>query len=391
VRVVVVSAWEPWRRSDGAALILDRQLQILTHRHDIEVLAAGAPRSEADPCHEGVAPTYGSSVRWYGRNRGPAIDHLTRRARSLRSREPAHVGYVERPGLLSALDEAIGGGVDVVHLHGWGTAALWRRAPGVPTVHVAVDPWSANAQNRRVSRPRRLTEIEQRPLIAAHERRHYPHHGAIVVVASRDAETIRRLAPAARVEVIPNGVDLGPEPSHAPDRPVLGFHGVFDSQANVDGARHLVERILPAVRRTVPAAEVRVVGYRPPREIRALAAPGVAVIADAVDMRSELAQIVVHVDWMTSGTGLKNKVLEAMAAARPVVASRLGAEGIGEGPGLLVADDIDDAAATVSDLLRDRRVAAETGRAGRARVATDFGWDANAARIEALWADVVGR
>jgi polysaccharide biosynthesis protein PslH len=390
VRVVVVSAWEPWRTTDGAALVLDHQLRVLAPRHDIMLLAAGAP-DETVPPPASVAETLpGVNVRWFGTRSGSLTDHVARRAWSVRHREPAHVAFVERPGLLAALRDAISEGADVVHLHGWGTAALWRRVAGTPTVHTAIDPWSANAANRRLLLPRRVAEIEQRPLIAAHERRHYPQLGAVVVVTPYDAKTLRELVPAARIEIVPNGVDAGSEQLPLGDRPILGFHGVFDSQANVDAARNLVERLLPAVRRRIPAAEVLLAGRRPPREVKALAGDGVQLVADADDIRGELSKMTVHVDWMTSGTGIKNKVLEAMAAGRPVVASQRGAEGVGEGPGLIVADDVDQAAEIIVELLSDLPIAAETGRAGRARVLADFSWVANAARIEALWMELAG-
>lgn len=208
------------------------------------------------------------------------------------------------------------------------------------------------------------------------------------MVTERDAMTVRELAPTARVEVVPNGVEAGAAPADLPTRPVLGFHGVFDSQANVDAARSLVCDVLPLVRRVVPDAEVVVVGRRPPQQVMALAGDGVRVLADVTDLRAALDEMTVHVDWMTSGAGIKNKVLEAMAAGRPVVSNELGAAGIGEGPGLLVAASLEDAAATISALLRDPAAAAETGRAGRDRVVRDFSWETNAERIEALWAEV---
>jgi glycosyltransferase involved in cell wall biosynthesis len=173
-----------------------------------------------------------------------------------------------------------------------------------------------------------------------------------------------------------------------PARPVLGFHGVFDSQANVDAARSLVVDLLPLVRRTVPEAVVVVVGRRPPREVRSLAGEGVEVHADVPDIAAELAAMTVHVDWMTSGSGIKNKVLEAMAAGRPVVASPLAAEGIGAAPGLVVADTVEAAAARIIDLLCDPSAAAAAGRAGRERVASEFSWQTNTERIESLWAEL---
>jgi glycosyltransferase involved in cell wall biosynthesis len=93
----------------------------------------------------------------------------------------------------------------------------------------------------------------------------------------------------------------------------------------------------------------------------------------------------VHVDWMTSGAGIKNKVLEAMAAGRPVVASAAGAQGIGTGPGLVVGADIDGAAAEVVALLGDAAELRRAGAAARKRVLADFSWDGNAAAIERLW------
>jgi glycosyltransferase involved in cell wall biosynthesis len=292
--------------------------------------------------------------------------------------------------MLDALADAVQDGADLVHLHGWGTAGLWWLVSPVPTVHVAIDPWLLNSANRRTSRLRPALEMGQRRLIAAHEQRNYPRLGGVVVVTDRDAEYVRRVAPGARVEVVPNGVDSGPEPARIGERPVLGFHGVFDSQANVDAARSLVADVLPIVRRTVPDTQVLIVGRRPPREVRSLAGQGIEVRADVPDIRGELEQVAVHVDWMTSGAGIKNKVLEAMAAARPVVTSSLGAEGIGEGPGLLVADSLPNAAETIVGLLRDLPAARETGRAGRERVIEEFSWQANAEHVEALWSELAG-
>jgi glycosyltransferase involved in cell wall biosynthesis len=387
VRVVVVSAWEPWRRSDAAAFVLDHQLQILAARHDITVLAAGAPEAATVPPEAADDTSAAVAMQWFGSDSGRTVDYLSRRLWSLRSREPAHVRYVERPALVAALREAATA-ADVVHLHGWGTAALWQHVSGLPTVHMAIDSWTANAANRRRPAAQRLGELGQRRLIAAHERLHYPRLGAVIVVAERDAALVRAAAPGARVEVVPNGVDVGPDPSPLPARPVLGFHGVFDSQANVDAARALVDEILPRVRRTVPEAAVVLAGRRPPREVRALAGDGVELRADVPDTATELAAMTVHVDWMTSGSGIKNKVLEAMAAGRPVVGSPLAAEGIGSGPGLEVADTVEGAATRIADLLRDPKAAAAAGRAGRQRVASDFSWQTNADRVEALWAEL---
>ncbi|HVW81456.1 MAG TPA: glycosyltransferase family 4 protein [Mycobacteriales bacterium] len=393
MRIVVVSAWEPWRTSDGAAFVLDHQLRRLALRHEVTLLAAGAPVPEVSPVPD-VAGRYGeAAVSWFGSELSPAADYLWRLAWSARSGEPAHVRYVERAALLQAYDDALQTGPDLVHLHGWGTARLAERAgaDGVPAVHVAIDPWATNFANRRLPGLRRVLDRGQLARVARHEQRHYPAAKAVVVVTDADAEAVRAAAPEATVEVIPNGVEPGSQPlPPAADPPVLGFHGVFDSQANVDAAITLVRQILPKVQASVPSARVLLVGRRPPREVRELAGGSVELRADVDDLRTALLDMSVHVDWMTSGAGIKNKVLEAMAAARPVVASAAGAQGIGAGPGLVVSADIDAAAAEAARLLRDEAALRRTGAAARDRVVADFSWDRNAAALEQLWMRVAG-
>jgi glycosyltransferase involved in cell wall biosynthesis len=385
VRVAVVSAWEPWRLSDAAAFVLAHQLQHLASRHEITVLAAGAPAAETAPPPEAAEILPGVELRWFGTDRARSVDFVRRSTRSLRSGEPAHVGFVERPPLLAAFDELVAHGVDLVHLHGWGTAGLAARCPGVPVVHMAIDPWSANHANRRLSLPRRLLNVGQPRRVRNHERRWYPQSSAVVMVTDTDAEAVRSVAPNANVVVVANGVEPGPVPAPPDGTPILGFHGVFDSQANVDAAHSLVTQIWPQVRQRVPAVRVLLVGRRPPRALRELVTRGIELRADVADIRPELERMTVHVDWMTSGSGIKNKVLEAMAAARPVVASPTGAAGVGAGPGVVVVRDVLRAAEEIVSLLADPNALRAAGAAGRERVLADFSWPASAASLEAVW------
>jgi glycosyltransferase involved in cell wall biosynthesis len=211
-------------------------------------------------------------------------------------------------------------------------------------------------------------------------------------VTPEDADVVRQLVPGANVVVVPNGVEAGPAPVPVTaSPPVLGFHGVFDSRANVDAATHLVRDIWPRVRAEVPAATVMLVGRRPNRDVRRLVGPGVELRADVPDIRPCLSQMSVHVAWMTSGAGIKNKVLEAMAAGRPVVASEEGARGIGPGGGLLVAADTQVAASRIVRLLKGPAALNEASASARARVVDQFSWSANARRIEQLWEQAAGR
>lgn len=304
------------------------------------------------------------------------------------SGEPAQVHWVERPALLKALaDELRGTRPDVVHTFGWGTARLWQRTDDVPTVHFACDSWDLSYHVRRLPRWRRLADAGQHRKVRRHEATHYPHLQGVMVVAPPDARHLERTAPGARLHVVRNGVDAGPAAVPPPPAAVLGFHGSFEASHNVDAARALVLEVLPRVQAQVPDARVLLVGRNPPVEVRELVAADVELRADVADVRRQLDDVTVYVAPMVSGSGLKNKVLEAMAAGRPVVTTPLGSAGIEAGPGLLEVPAHDSAAAAdaIVRLLLDRPDLARVGAAARDRVTRDFTWAASAEAVEAVW------
>lgn len=392
MRVLIVSAWDPRRLSNGACLVLHHHLHHLADRHDVRVLTAESPPP-------GSAPDTGTVPESVDLESHPAVlpaavDYAVRRLRSLVGGEPAHVHWVERRALLRAFDEALASHrPDVVHLFGRGTARLTHRVPdGIRVVHMPVDPWTVGIDYRRLPPLRRLLERGERERVLRHERRHYPACDAVVVVSEADARWLREHVPGSRVAVVPNGVDVGREPGPPATRPVLGFHGAMDSTVNVAAALALVDEVLPRVRSRHPQASAVVIGRDPPAELAQREGPGVEVTGWVDDVRDRLEQVAVYVAPMTSGSGIKNKVLEALAAGLPVVATPRGVAGIGPGDGVVIAEDPEGLAAAVADLLDDPHRRAELGAAARRRVGTGFTWASSAGAIEALWrGDVAAR
>ena len=200
---------------------------------------------------------------------------------------------------------------------------------------------------------------------------------------------------ADRVRALGNGVDLAYfdpaadfEPVPAMPQPLIVFTGQMDYRPNIAAVTRFARHSLPAIRARFPGATFAIVGRNPAPAVRALAEDGVIVTGSVADVRGWLAAADVVVAPLDLARGIQNKVLEAMAMARPVVASPAAFEGIAAEPGreLIVADAAHDAAAVVA-LLGDPVRAASIGAAAQARLVADYGW----ARQLAPLAAIVGR
>ena len=145
-----------------------------------------------------------------------------------------------------------------------------------------------------------------------------------------------------------------------------------------------VQEVLPAIRCAWPQLHFFVVGRSPTPAVQALACDGVVVTGTVPDVRPYLQHAAAVVAPLRVARGIQNKILEAMAMARPVIASQTCVDSIDARPGteLLAASDSSDFAAHVDALLRSRDLAAEIGRAGRQRVLKRYSWDAHLSGID---------
>jgi glycosyltransferase involved in cell wall biosynthesis len=146
--------------------------------------------------------------------------------------------------------------------------------------------------------------------------------------------------------------------------------------------------VLPVLKATRPDVRVVLIGRDAGPEIRALAGPEVEVTGDVADVRSQLERAAVYVAPLVSGSGIKNKVLEAMAAGLPVVGTPLALEGIGASAGTVVAATAAQIADAAAALLSTPGATRDAGRVARHRAISEFSWESNASQISALWSSV---
>jgi glycosyltransferase involved in cell wall biosynthesis len=113
-------------------------------------------------------------------------------------------------------------------------------------------------------------------------------------------------------------------------------------------------------------------------------------VADVPDLRPYLWAAPVYACPMDSGTGIKNKLLEAMAAGAPAVATPLACQGLAvrDGEHLRIAEDDDGVAAALARLLTDPAEGARLAAAARAYVSARHDWDAVVRAYQAVYAEI---
>ncbi len=192
----------------------------------------------------------------------------------------------------------------------------------------------------------------------------------------------------SKLSVVPNGVntDYFRQDDADPASQDVVLCGRMDYRPNVDAAQWFVESILPQVRRACPRAVFRIVGAAPTAEVLALAkADGVEVTGSVPDVRPYLGQAAVVVAPLRIARGIQNKVLEGLAAGRPVVATPNALDGIGAqvGRDVLVAAEAGDFARAVIDVLQGK-APRDLAANGQRFVVEHYQWSAQMAKLDAL-------
>ncbi|HEX7854017.1 MAG TPA: TIGR03087 family PEP-CTERM/XrtA system glycosyltransferase [Sphingobium sp.] len=222
---------------------------------------------------------------------------------------------------------------------------------------------------------------------------------ASLIISRAEAGVFAALpgADMSRMTVIGNGVDLDvfdpvrgypiPEALQALPGPRILFTGQMDYRPNIEAVTDFADGAMPIIRQRFPDAQFLIVGRNPAEAVRALGQrSGIVVTGEVPDTRGWLMAADVVVAPLRHARGIQNKVLEAMAMARPVVASTAAAEGLDVEPGqeLLVAADAAEEARQVIAILSDPARAYQLGLAARRRVEERYSWDAALAPLAGL-------
>jgi sugar transferase (PEP-CTERM/EpsH1 system associated) len=216
----------------------------------------------------------------------------------------------------------------------------------------------------------RLRELEQPMPTWAH---------AVTLVSEAEARLYRQFCSPGRVRTVVNGVDLDYfHPRKVEEEPTCVFVGALDYRPNVDAVRWFAQEIWPTVNRRIPGSKLWLVGRRPVPAVCELAGqPGIEVIGPVADVRPWLSRASAVIAPLRIARGLQNKVLEAMAMGKAVIASppALAALKVRPGKHCLRASTPAQWIKATTRLLRDERHRCRLGSAGRHYVEEHHHWD----------------
>lgn len=337
--------------------------------------------------------------------------------KTLATPAPLQYAYCWQPRLAGQIERIIGQAGDDIpfdlihleHLRGarYGVYLKTRLAAqgrSVPIVWDSVDSIShlfrqATARSRRLS-SRLLTRFELK------RTEHFEgwlagHFERAVVTSPVDRDAFLNL-PAAwhspiKIDVLPNGVDLEyfhPDPRIERDPATLVLSGKMSYHANISMSLYLVREIMPMIWAERPDVKLNIVGKDPPLEVRELSKnPAITVTGMVPDIRAYLQKATIAVSPLVYGTGIQNKVLEAMACATPVVSTpqAVSALKVQGGREILLGHSPYDFARKVINLLNDPDQQGGIGQAGRRYVERYHPWSLMAAQLEQTYEEVVQR
>ncbi len=255
-----------------------------------------------------------------------------------------------------------------------------------PRIMVAHEPSSTAAPD---SGGRGIRRWVHRLTWQRYEQRVVDGVDTVVVFTPQDRDSLRELGSRTPLRIIPLGAEVPTQPLDPCGEwpPRLLFIGNYMHPPNRDAAIRLVRDIFPAVRARVPDLHLDLVGDHPPGEVRDAAGLHIHVHGRVPDVRPYLDRAALVIAPLRRGGGMRVKILEALAAGKAVLTTRLAVAGLDvtDGEHIAIADTDGELIAAAERLLLDREVRVRLGGAAHRWAAEHLDWDRSAAAYSALY------
>ena len=270
---------------------------------------------------------------------------------------------------------------DVVHIDSLDLSDYLPACEGLPVICVHHDMQSALLGRRagvERSLARRAYLRYQAALMRMEERRWCERMALNVTVSHQDAELLKRFVPAARIAVVPNGVDVDEFRPVSAISSGIAFAGGAIAFPNPDALDFFCSDILPHLRAVDRNIPVRWIGRASAEQQKYYGERyGVELTGYVEDVRPLMRDAACHIVPLRAGGGTRLKILNSWAMGKPVVSTSIGCEGLAaiDGVNILIRDDPQSFADATLAVLNDPDLGRRLGEGGRATVERKYGWD----------------
>ncbi len=387
----------PYPPNKGERIRAFHQIRWLAERHDVHVLALADNAQEGAGAAElgkfcssvevfpsgGLAPRVRAALAAVsGRPLTPAFFYSSALARRARQ-----IVLTARPSAVVACSSS--------------TAQYAPMFQGVPSLLDLIDvdsaKWSLYAEDARF--PRSAVYRLEANRLQEYEKEQVARFDRVAVTTGRELEKLAAFSPTDNAFVLRQGIDVdafsADQRAEAPV-PTLVFTGQMDYLPNVAAVTHFGHRVFPRLRRRRPTLEFHIVGRRPSPAVQALTTiAGITVTGEVPEVAPYLDRAWVFVAPLRVSLGVPTKILEAMAARVPTVASEVAVRGLADGGiqhgrDLLVAHDDGDLIDEIERLLSQQHLRERIGACGRRFVCRSYSWDHTARRLEEALLEIAG-
>jgi glycosyltransferase involved in cell wall biosynthesis len=258
-------------------------------------------------------------------------------------------------------------------------------APAVLFQHnVETMLWRRMAKTEKAPLRKLSYSIEARKM-SAYETRTLRRFQHVIAVSDHDRDAMLALSPSCPITVVPTGVDTEQyqaAPSVSGRPPLIVFTGSMDWEANIDAMEYFCREIWPAILADFPDARFQIVGRKPHLRVQRLASSSIEVTGTVASVIDYLRKATVVIVPLRIGGGTRLKIFEAMAMAKAMVSTSIGAEGLDvtNGRDVLIADNAQAFSDSILSFLRDPQLR-RTYERNAAALAARFDWSQIARRF----------
>lgn len=300
-------------------------------------------------------------------------------------RTPLSVAYCREPEFTRLVHQLVQSrSFDLLHAELVRSTPHTARISGLPKVYDAVDSLALAYRRSfaldHLSLRQRITSWLEWQKLRRYEGAVINAYDYALVSSPMDQQELsaRHQTP---MEVIPNGVDLeyfGFQGEEGRERELILFHGRMGYYVNVNAVLWFYHRVFPLIKERCPKVKFLVAGSGPAPAIQALDQDPAVIVTGAVDdIRAYLGKAGISICPVFGGSGIQNKILEALAMGTPCVATSLTTQAIQVrgGQEILVGDTAADFAEAVVALIEDDKLRKELAWRGRAYVEQHHRWE----------------